>query len=90
MGAMPAALQNRPALPDKYRWVLLTFYDISSGRSYDGMSGPQPLQTAEILAYCVLHAIRDQSEREEIFRFIRVLDPVFLKVAHKQMETAGK
>jgi hypothetical protein len=89
MGVMPPALASRPKLPSKYRWVLLTFYDISGGRGY-GMAGPQPLQAAEVLAYCQLHGITGVEARERIFRFMRILDPVYLTVAHKQMEQLSK
>lgn len=76
-GQKPKALRDRPALKDSLRHLLEAFYDLSAGRSVGEV--PQPIQTADILAYCQLFEISSELERTRIFKTVRQLDGAYLK-----------
>ena len=76
-GVKPAPLVTRPRLAITDAPFIEAFFTISSTRTF-GFSAPNPIQIAEVAAYCSVLGIASQPERAKYLRLIQMLDQVYL------------
>lgn len=88
-GSMPAALANRPTVPDEWAWAMRAYNDLSGSRATGtGSAGPIPI--SEIKAYCELMDISNHEDREDLVLIIREIDQGYLQVMARRAEQRAK
>jgi hypothetical protein len=66
-------------------WIWDAFCTLSDMRNV-GMNGPLAITVDQILSYCILTGIRDPDHRDELLRYIQVLDPIWLRHYYDEAE----
>jgi hypothetical protein len=76
-------LDDRPELHKDLRWIWEAFVYLDRRRP-PGFSAPCAIPPSEIKAYCDLLSVWGSEEREDLLRFIAVLDDEFLADASEK------
>lgn len=83
--AVPAPLKNRPRLHRHDHRYLSAFNTLSRSRQY-GMSAPQPITLAEMLALFQLHEINEPADRQRYVKVLQDMDEVYLTFMAEKAE----
>lgn len=73
------------SLPSHLFWIWEAFALLSRTRVVN-QTGPQPILTSELLAYCQMERIVSEADRKDLLFHINNLDLVWLKDAHAKIE----
>lgn len=87
-GVTPPALLSRPSLTDGEGYYLRIFNELSASRNIAEMAGPIPI--SECLCYCIFWGIDTLGERETLFKYVTIMDRVYLKYQVEQREKRQK
>ena len=82
---MPAPLRNKPKLQRHDQRYMLAFNTLGRSRQY-GMSGPQPVTLAEMVAYFQIHGIDDCETQKRYVRVLQDMDEVYLNFMAEKAE----
>lgn len=71
-------LDEKPELAPELLPYWFAFLHLSGARTISE-AGPQPIALSEVWAYCQLAEVHDLDERDDLLRFIREMDSVYLE-----------